>query len=129
MSLNKERSLRVVRHLDVEIKSMQDEHINTLTVNDSVGGFAIQCNREERYQLTPQGDFVDDLKLVDVILHLQNQQRQKEPVQAQCRIIYSRRISQELYQIGMSFIKLPEGGQDKLLGFIQSLGKLQYSIE
>ena len=121
MSLMIERSPRLIEHLDVDIKNIKDEHLYALTSNVSIGGFAIQCSMDERSQLTPQGDFVDDVMPVDVNLQLQNQHGEKEPIHARCRVIYSRRIAQDKCQIGMSFIELFDQGQDKLSKFIQNI--------
>lgn len=121
MRLNIERSPRAIECLDVDIKHANGEHMSALTLNVSVGGFAIQCSMEERNQLTPQGDFVDDVLPVDVSLQLQSQQGKKERIHGRCQVIYSRRIAQDKCQIGMSFIELPDEGQDKLLSFMQNV--------
>ena len=128
MSLIRERSPRVVEHLDVDIKNIKDEHISALTLNVSLDGFAIQCSIRERNRLTPQGDFVDDGgRPIEVYVNLQwqNQHGEKQPIHGRCRVIYSRRIAQDKCQIGMSFIELFDEGQDKLSKFIQNIQKLQ----
>ena len=125
MSLKIERSPRVIEHLDVEIKNFEDKPICVPTLNVSIGGFAIQCSMEERIQLTPQGDLVDDVMPVDVKLQLYNQKGQKERIHARCRVVYSRRIAQDKCQVGMNFIELLSEDQSKLLKYIQNSSKLQ----
>ena len=125
MSLKIERSPRLIEHLNVDIKNIKDGHLNALTSNVSIGGFAIQCSMKERIQLTPQGDLVDDVMPVDVNLQLQNQHGEKDPIHARCRVIYSRRIAQDKCQIGMSFIEFQDEGHVKLAKFIQNIQKLQ----
>ena len=124
MSLKRERSPRLVEHLDVGIRNVRDEHVYTQTLNVSIDGFAIQCSMRERNKLTPQGDFVDDGGKpveVDVNLQWQDLQGQKESVDARCRVVYSRRIAQDKCQIGMNFIELRGDGHSKLLMFIQNV--------
>ncbi len=99
MSLVKERGPRAIERLDVEIKNFEDKHLYVPTLNVSMGGFAIQCTMEEREQLTPLGDFVDDVSPVDVILQLYNQSGQKDCIHAKCRVVYSRRIAQDKCQM------------------------------
>ncbi|NOQ13985.1 MAG: hypothetical protein GQ583_05825 [Methyloprofundus sp.] len=123
MSLKIERSPRVIERLDVEINNFKDNPICLPTLNVSIGGFAIQCSMEERIQLTPEGDFVDDEVPVDVNLHLYDQHGQKECISASCRIVYSRRIAQDKCQIGMNFIELLIEEQSKLLKFIENASK------
>lgn len=123
MSLNRERSPRAVGHLDVDIKNIENKHLYVPTLNVSIGGFAIQCSMEERNQLTPQGDVIDEVSPVEVVLHLNDQHGQKESIHARCRIVYSRRIAQNKCQIGMNYIELLGGGEDKLMMFIQNLLK------
>lgn len=120
MSLQKERSPRATKKFNVTITNIKDQSVSTLTSNVSVGGFAIQCNTAERYQLTPDGDIVDDAQPVHVNLQLEIQYAQKELIKTQCRIIYSRRIAQNKYQIGMSFITLASDDRDKLLTLMQN---------
>lgn len=124
MSLKRERSPRLVEHLDVGIRNDRDEYVYTQTLNVSIDGFAIQCSMRERNKLTPQGDFVDDGGKpveVDVNLQWQDLRGQKECVDARCRVVYSRRIAQDKCQIGMNFIELQGDGQSKLLMFIQNV--------
>lgn len=125
MNLKIERSPRVMEHLDVEIKNFEDTSLCVPTLNISIGGFAIQCSMEERVQLTPQGDLVDDVMPVDVNLQLYNQQGQKERIHAKCRVVYSRRIAQDKCQIGMNFIGLIGEDHGKLLKYIENHSKLQ----
>ncbi len=120
MSLKIERSPRAITCLDVNIEQINGEQISALTSNVSSGGFAIQCNMEERDKITPNGDYVDDVEPVDVTLQLQDQYGHKEGVHARCRIVYSRRIAQDKCQIGMSYIELFDDGQDKLLQLIKN---------
>ena len=121
MSLVKERSPRAIEHLDVDIQIFADKHLFVPTLNVSIGGFAIQCNMEERNQLTPLGDIIDDIDPVDVNLQLYNQLGEKEFIHTKCRIVYSRRIAQDKYQVGMSYIELSGDAETKLLMFIQNL--------
>ena len=124
MSLNRERSPRLVEHLDVDIRNVKDEHIYALTLNVSIDGFAIQCSMRDRNKLTPQGDFVDvggKPVEVDVNLQWQNQAGEKECIDARCRVVYSRRIAQDKCQIGLNFIELFGDGRGKLLMFIQNV--------
>jgi len=124
MSLKRERSPRLVEHLDVDIRNVKDEHVYTQTLNVSIDGFAIQCRMRERNKLTPQGDFVDDGGKpveVDVNLQWQDLQGKNECVYARCRVVYSRRIAQDKCQIGMNFTELRGDGHSKLLMFIQNV--------
>ncbi|NOR80040.1 MAG: hypothetical protein GQ529_04280 [Methyloprofundus sp.] len=115
----------MTEHLDVEITNFEGRSLCVPTLNVSIGGFAIQCSMEERIQLTPQGDLVDDIMPVDVNLQLYNQQGQKERIHAKCRVVYSRRIAQDKCQIGMSFIGLVNEDHGKLLKYIENNSKLQ----
>ena len=123
MSAVKERSPRAVEHLDVDIKIFADKHLFVPTLNVSIGGFAIQCSMEERSQLTPLGDIVDDIDPVDVNLQLYNQLGEQECVRARCRVVYSRRIAEDKCQIGMSYIGLSDDAEGKLLVFINDVLK------
>ncbi len=121
MILNTERSPRAITSLDVDIKPLNGELVTALTSNVSIGGFAIQCSMDERNKITPQGDFVDDVKPVDVTLQLHDEDGHKEGVHARCRVIYSRRIAQDKCQIGMNYIELFDDGQSKLMTLIREI--------
>lgn len=116
MIVKQERSPRVAKKIDVDIKNTKDEHLKTQTVNISVGGFAIQCNIEERNKLTPEGDFVVHGKPIEVDVNMQLPIRKgkTELMKAKCRVIYSRRIAENKCQLGMCFTELFDDGQDKL---------------
>ncbi|NOQ65387.1 MAG: hypothetical protein GQ582_12825 [Methyloprofundus sp.] len=117
MIIKQERSPRVAKALNIDIKNIKNEYLHTQTVNVSIGGFAIQCSMQERNQLTPEGDFVVQGKPVEVDVNIQLPSPKKgkvEAMKAKCRIIYSRRISQDKCQLGLCFIELFGDGQDKL---------------
>lgn len=116
------RSPRVVRYLVVDIKNNKGVDISALTENISIGGLAFQCHIDERNQITPQGDFIDDGKPleVDVRLQLHNLHGHTEIIHARCRVVYSRRVAQDKCQVGLSFIKMFDDGYDKFSAFIES---------
>lgn len=121
MSLNRRRTPRLVKGLAVDIINMKGEKFSLLTLNISCYGFGIQCSTIERNQLTPQGDFVDMGKPVefDVTLKLPGERGQTESISGRCRVLYSRRVANNICEMGMRYIDIEGNDEDKLVGFIQ----------
>ena len=121
MGLKKRNKLRTeTSALSASISD--DAHvISAKTLNISVEGVALKCSTVEREQITPKGDFVCSGRPleVDVIINFPEKNNKKYEFKARCRVVYSRRLTQDECQLGMHFIDIDSVGRDHLINFVE----------
>jgi len=103
--------------------SISDETymVSAKTLNISAEGVALKCSTVEREQITPKGDFVCSGRPleVDVVIDFPEKNNKKYEFKARCRVVYSRRLTQDECQLGMYFIDIDNAGRERLINFVE----------
>lgn len=113
---------RVKADLPIVIINPDGDKVETAVKDVSVAGFAVDCNIAERNLLTPGGSFVREGKPVklSVRLDLPGKKGVFNNFEADCHVVYSRRVASDRCKIGMRFLRLESNVYDLLLEFIRS---------
>lgn len=99
-----------------------DNEITGKALNISLGGLAIKCSTFDRDQVTPKGDFICEGKPLEVrlILNLPDNKKNNYALKTKCRVIYSRRLTQDECQLGMYFLEMDAVARGHLKQFVES---------
>ncbi len=104
VNIEKRFSSRVDVKLTAVIFVSEDIRVDVVTSNVSQNGVCIQCNMTTRNLITPGGCFMRGLHPLELGIVLDSPDKAKEAqMQAQCQVIYSRRIAKDQCQIGLKF--------------------------
>jgi len=121
MALNKRDKLRVeTSALSVSIRD-ETHVVLAKTLNISAEGVALKCSTLEREQITPKGDFVCSGRPleVDVVIDFPEKNNKKYEFKARCRVVYSRRLTQDKCQLGLYFIDIDKVDRERLINFME----------
>ena len=122
MSQKRRAELRIeIPFLSVIINN-SDNEISGQALNVSLGGIAVKCSTFDRDQITPKGDYVCEGKPLEVglVLDLPENKKNNYALKARCRVIYSRRFTQDECQLGMRFLEMDAVGKEHLMKFVES---------
>jgi len=99
-----------------------ENEISGKAFNISLGGVAVKCSTFERDQITPKGDYVCEGKPLEVslVLNLPENKENNYALKARCRVVYSRRLTQDECQLGMHFLEMDAVGKERLMQFVES---------
>ena len=105
----------------VTIKN-NDNEISGKALNISLGGVAVKCSTFDRDQITPKGDYICEGKPLEVslVLRLSEDKKSNYALKARCRVVYSRRLTQDECQLGMNFLDMDAAGKEHLMKFVGS---------
>ncbi|MDC9727801.1 MAG: PilZ domain-containing protein [Methyloprofundus sp.] len=106
--------------LAVSIQSNEYD-ISGQALDISLGGIAIKCSTFDRDQVTPKGDYVREGKPLEVslVLNLPENKKSNYALKAKCRVVYSRRLTQDECQLGMYFLEIDAVGKEHLMKFVE----------
>ncbi len=99
-----------------------DNEISGKALNISLGGVAVKCSTFDRDQITPKGDYICEGKPLELnlVLSLSEGQKSNYALKAKCRVVYSRRLTQDECQLGMNFLEMDVVGKEHLMKFVES---------
>lgn len=106
--------------LAVSIQSNEYD-ISGQALDISLGGIAIKCSTFDRDQVTLKGDYVREGKPLEVslVLNLPENKKSNYALKAKCRVVYSRRLTQDECQLGMYFLEIDAVGKEHLMKFVE----------
>ncbi len=122
MNSNKRLSIRVAVRWTVKIENDLGERIPAVVLDVSNRGIGLRCHTDDRNRITPQGAFVKQGRPVEVRVYLKfpGTQGSSDFINVRCGIVYSRRLAQDLCQIGMCFLGMEASTETRLNQFIQN---------
>ncbi len=103
---------RVPLHLPVEVSLPDGEIIHAITVNLSPAGIQIACDRVTVDSILPlsQRRLPNETRRVKVRLRFPESSGMPDVIDVRCTAIFSRRVAENEYRIGLQFQGL--GGED-----------------
>jgi len=107
-------------HLPVEVSMPDGEIIHAITVNLSPAGVQIACDRVTVNSILPlsQRRLPRKTRRVDVRLRFPESSGMPEIIDARCAAVFSRRIAENEYRIGLQFQGLDGDDYQKLEHFL-----------
>ncbi|NIM27808.1 MAG: hypothetical protein GWN21_15435 [Gammaproteobacteria bacterium] len=111
---------RVPVHLPVEVSMSDGEVIHAITVNLSPAGIQIACDRFTVNSILPlsQRRVPSESREVDVRLRFPESSGMPDVVDVRCRAVFSRRVAENEYRIGLHFESFEGDGYRKLEHFL-----------
>ena len=107
--------------IPAELRTPDGQTITAMVTDISRTGLGISCNRETAFCLLPEDQRtpgqVIDVEL-DIQLLLPFATEPARPIEAHCRLVHTRRLAQDDYQIGMQFIDLSNEIDSDLVRFV-----------
>lgn len=111
---------RIATKLDVELELDNGEWVSTTLSNLSRAGFMVECSPALMTRILPNHSPIAPRQAVRMkakfdlpILPVQSVR-----ITADCDVIYARRLSRQVFQIGMQFVDLEGNGQDYVNQFV-----------
>jgi len=113
---------RVSVHLPVELRTPEGVPLHARTVNISRAGLQLSCDRHTFSRLFPGGlqPLPSQRVAVRVRLELPPQAPGPAALEASCNAVFSRRIAENDFRVGLQFTDLPEAGYERLERYIDS---------
>ncbi|MEE8286412.1 MAG: PilZ domain-containing protein [Gammaproteobacteria bacterium] len=96
---------RIPAHLPVEVSMPDGEIIHAITVNLSPAGIQIACDRVTVNSILPlsQRRLPKRTRQVDVRLRFPESSGMPDIIDARCTAVFSRRVAENEYRIGLQF--------------------------
>jgi hypothetical protein len=96
---------RIPAHIPVEVSMPDGEIIHAITVNLSPAGIQIACNRETVNSILPlsQRRLPRNTRQVAVRLRFPESSGMPDIIDARCTAVFSRRVAENEYRIGLQF--------------------------
>ena len=113
---------RVPAHLPVEVLMPDGEIIHAITVNLSPAGIQIACDRVTVNRILPLSQRRTPRKTpeVDVRLRFPESSGMPDVIDARCTAIFSRRVAENEYRIGLQFQRFEGDDYRKLEHFLDN---------
>lgn len=114
------RHPRVYQNLPAEIGLAEDKALNLTALNISLSGVQFGCNEEQMQRIKNDGHPALHGATVEVGLRVELPMDggPAETLEATCRLVYTRRVTQHRYCLGMQFTHLKGQGRDALLRYL-----------
>lgn len=113
--------------LPIEITMPDGEIITAPSINISMGGIQLECGQKDASQLFSASEEKEQGKPIELKVKLNMPIEPISPTEINllCRIIISRRLDANLYQIGLKYLNLSNENKQCLETYIQKLIKTQ----
>lgn len=120
MVTDRRKHLRVRTNLPAEMLIGGGEVLFATVLSVSLGGLQLECDRSSMQRIVPAGHLVSPAAAlkVRVRLHLPSPQQPPVGIEAYCKIINVRRLSQQGYSVGLQYEKVEKDGQHALERYI-----------
>jgi PilZ domain len=122
-----DREKRQYFRLDTEIPGTvrlpKGEILPAVIVNLSVGGLTFSCGRDTVHQILPQDQRTPGQVtgvMIEIQFDLQPPAQTRLPLDVRARVIHSERLAQDVYLVGIQFIRLDEAAVVALKGYIDA---------
>ena len=111
---------RVPANLPVEVSTPDGEVIHAITVNLSPAGIQIACDRVTVNSIMPLNSRhpPKDTRQVDVRLRFPESSGMPHVIDARCTAVFSRRVAENEYRIGLQFLSFHGDDYRKLEHFV-----------
>lgn len=113
------RHPRVYENLSAEIGLADGKTLKLTALNISLSGVQFGCDEEEMRRIKTEGSPALHGETVEIGLNVGlPSARAAETLEATCRLIYTRRVTQRRYCLGMQFTHLKGEGRQVLLRYL-----------
>jgi c-di-GMP-binding flagellar brake protein YcgR len=119
----KRQYFRIDTEIPVTVHLPDGEILPAVIVNLSVGGLKFSCGRDTVHQILPKDQRTPGQimgVMIEIQFDLQSSAQPRVSLNAMARVIHSERLAQDVFHVGVQFIRIEEADLAALKSYIDA---------
>lgn len=123
MNREKRHYFRLGTEIPCTVRLPQGESLSAVILNLSAGGVKFSCGRDTVHHILPQDQRTPGQVTgvtIEIQFDLQLPAQPRLSLNAVARVIHSERLAQDIFHVGVQFIRIDEASIARLKGYIDA---------